>query len=105
MSDAQIKSEDLSSAAHFAWNLILTTHPKTTNAHRVGEFKAAFARVFGADMDTCPRDKWKPLFDQGMKELADAGLIAVEKDGMGGWAVTDIYPERLLAGSGFLLEM
>lgn len=102
--DNLVKSEDLTAKAHFAWNMILATHPSTTNKTRLAEFAAAFQRAYGLPFVQCPKHRWKRDFDDGMKELAEQRLIDVKRGATHDWEVTAIYPDRLQAGS-ILLEM
>ena len=102
--DNVVKSEQLSAEAHFAWNLILATYPGTATAMRIAAFKVAFERVYGIPFEHCAKARWRRDYDRGMEELQQVHLIEVTRDGMGGWEVTAVYPDRLQPGSGILLE-
>lgn len=104
MSDAIVKSEDLSAKAHFAWNFILATFPGTANPRRMAAFKAVFQRAYGLPFEHCRTDRWKKDFDDGLVELAAVKLIDVKRGPMHDWEVTAIYQDRFQPGAGILLE-
>lgn len=103
MSDVVVRSEDLSAKAHFAWNFVLATFPRTSTPTIVAGFKNAFARAYGLPFEHCPRDRWKKDFDAGLEELARVRLVEVKRGAMHDWEVTAIYPDRFEGGS-ILLE-
>lgn len=113
--DGKVYASELSGAACFAWGMavgslrLITEGQCTCNGTLVmlqgcekhGAmyfFNEAFRLTFGVNFDEAPRSLWLEMYQKGLKELADHGLVEMGRTAEGSWEPKAIHEERFVRG-------
>ncbi len=88
--------DDLSNDAVFALTMIQAHHPHLTSPQRLQDFHRVFVAVFGVHFDEAMKSQWKPMYERGKTELADKGLLELERSGEGEWIAKTLREDLIL---------
>lgn len=95
-----VRADELSGEACFAWAITLVERDlaQGIRGERYRKFLAIFRRVFNREFDQTPRTFWVEIYGEGLVELADLGLVELERDGVGDYVITAVHEDLYVEG-------
>jgi hypothetical protein len=111
VSEGKVYTSQLTWRAKFTLNFVVATAETTQERVKAGDitakeyvidFLARFQTLYKVPFKDAPRERYLKDVIAGTQELADLGLVDVNKDAEGTWVVTRIRWDRLDGGNIFL---